>query len=643
MQYLAKITATVFLIAGPSHFSAPHIEMSPDGVVIMRDMSLQEAEAWSRPGMGMGGPPGPGLKSASGELKPGEPRVFELNWPDDLARYYLEQEAPDLYRRVELADKEGYTVSLRPIGAGADRKVELEAVRKALVGGKYDDTIKAFVGKPTLVKTICTTTAPIRPGTATVVVWRAPTTATHTVSSLPVDPNAAAGAAGELQAPATPAWAVGQWRLELEDGDTSTMIVLPSGAPAFPELEDILVAGRIAADGRFRAEFTPPGEGRGVLAGTLRPNGTGSGTLRRPDDPDKTLEWSATREIAPGGLGGRPGQTGAQGRGDASYGGGLGGGGLGGYGGGGSYGGGLGGGGLGGYGGGGSYGGGLGGGRFGEYGGGGVSDGGGLTYGWPNASYGAGRKARLAAAFAPQPSGVAIVLRAAPEAAAVLPPASTAVAELKGETEPAVGADFAHILMECELIELPVDSPEYGDVMSAKDRAEALKDLIDQGKARSIGSPRIVVQNNRRGEISIGSAPPEPPDPAAGGATPANLEEQVPLGYSLAVTPRVLADGRISMAVECRLEKLAGWVTGPDGESIPVMSSAVLTARPVAAHRGTVAIGGLNRLRRDVGEDGKTVVQAMDIMILLTPLVIDRADVKWQPAAAQPGVATPTP
>ena len=98
-------------------------------------------------------------------------RDFEFLWPQDRPQYYLEQVEPDLYRRIELVDKEGYTVSVRPIGRPDELAVEVEFASKTLSGGKYDETIRAFVGRPTLIKAIVTATAPLTKGQKTLLVW----------------------------------------------------------------------------------------------------------------------------------------------------------------------------------------------------------------------------------------------------------------------------------------------------------------------------------------------------------------------------------------------------------------------------------------------------------------------------------------
>ena len=102
---------------------------------------------------------------------------FEFPWPEDRPQYYLEK-LPGLslgypvYGRIELADKEGYTVSVHPSGRPDALTLLVEFANKTLSGGKYDETIRAFVGRPTLIKVIVTATAPLTKGQKTLLVWQ---------------------------------------------------------------------------------------------------------------------------------------------------------------------------------------------------------------------------------------------------------------------------------------------------------------------------------------------------------------------------------------------------------------------------------------------------------------------------------------
>lgn len=116
----------------------------------------------------------PALASVGGEVAIGEERTFELNWPDDKPRYYLEPVEADTYRRVQLADRQGYRATLRPARGREGTIVEIGLARMVLTGGVYDESIASVVGKPTLAKTVCTASVPVDADSATVVTWPAP-------------------------------------------------------------------------------------------------------------------------------------------------------------------------------------------------------------------------------------------------------------------------------------------------------------------------------------------------------------------------------------------------------------------------------------------------------------------------------------
>ncbi len=104
-------------------------------------------------------------------------RKFEFLWPEDRPQYYLEK-LPGVYLgypvygRIELVDKEGYTVSVQPTGQPDALTVQVEFANNTLSGGKYDETIRAFVGRPTLIKAIVTATAPLTKAQKTLLVWQ---------------------------------------------------------------------------------------------------------------------------------------------------------------------------------------------------------------------------------------------------------------------------------------------------------------------------------------------------------------------------------------------------------------------------------------------------------------------------------------
>jgi hypothetical protein len=242
-------------------------------------MSPQDACAWLNPeGSDVG--PGTGAlvcTSAQTELEPNATEVVELPWPSDRPpQYYMVREGPDLYRRVGLADKEGYTVSLRAV-PGAETGVEVELVRNTLIGA-FDEALGAFTGKPSLLKTVCTTAAPLQAGAATVLVWRL-----ANEGDLAGHASAAQGA---------PVWAVGVWRLRAPRGETQA-IVTADGDMAAPDLPGV---AHVGLNGNVRADLED-GDLRVVATGRLKPDGTGEGIFYVREGKESVASvWTAVYE-----------------------------------------------------------------------------------------------------------------------------------------------------------------------------------------------------------------------------------------------------------------------------------------------------------------------------------------------------------
>jgi protein involved in polysaccharide export with SLBB domain len=152
---------------------------------------------------------------------------LEADWPPGRQEYYLEQTGPDTYRRVAVADKTGYSAELRLSGASPDSGMELELTRKSFTAGKYDETIRAYIGRPTLIKTIVTSSVPAAPGHSVFVVWQPPG-----------KPQAAApGGEGSQPTPGTPGGPTpGVVIPEMEkNGPSGIAVIVEVGAEPEPE------------------------------------------------------------------------------------------------------------------------------------------------------------------------------------------------------------------------------------------------------------------------------------------------------------------------------------------------------------------------------------------------------------------------
>ncbi len=249
-------------------------------------------------------------------------------------QYYLEPAGPDLYRRVELADKEGYVVTVRPAGWPPQLTVAVEFAKNTLTGGRYDETIRAYVGRPLLVKTVVTPTVPLTAGQRVLLIWEPradvaaggddqlyeDATAAYQEALTKMTPQhpAVAGlrrrvtqvdamlaGAGGVGAPP---WAVGSWKMTIGDDPDSLLMAEVSAAG------DIVVHGLDEGDARASAvglerkpAVDPAGkvqcrfscEGETItLAGWVHRDGTGAGTARA-GHADEVM-WTARRVGGPG-------------------------------------------------------------------------------------------------------------------------------------------------------------------------------------------------------------------------------------------------------------------------------------------------------------------------------------------------------
>ncbi len=247
------------------------------------------------------GPSGPTVQSlferhegedvAQALVRPNEdgalpPAALEFPWPKEGSAYYLEQIEPDLFRRMELATREGYEVSATFRGEDVVQ-VELELARRSFTGGDYEDSLDAWTERPVAVRSVVSTTVPLTEERPTLVVWRSPLQPTE-------GPSLQTGAA---PAAGPPEWAVGTWRLETEhEGgrDIVPMIVRADGGGVIsPDDEPMQI--EVGATGHVSGQMVD-GEATITLTGTLAQDGTGSGrVVARGGQTEKQMTWTATR------------------------------------------------------------------------------------------------------------------------------------------------------------------------------------------------------------------------------------------------------------------------------------------------------------------------------------------------------------
>ncbi len=273
----------------PALKGAPYVMYGPGSIPLLR-------YSYGRPGYpylpaGYGDytptPGGYALAQEQGIVKIGEQRSLELAWSQDRPPYYLEPVGEDTYKRVELADKEGYTIVVRPAGEGPEFHVELELTSKTLSGGNYDETMRAFVGQPTFTKTKLTRIVPLTSSQPTLVLWPGPPATTLV----------------RVKTKRAPAWAVGQWEMTGPGGEFGLLSVKADGAviwtsgtgrPA-PKYEPHLMFGPGSIDSSGQVQIKIPlGETGMTFYGKLNPDGTATGGLG-----PHGMAWTATKISGP--------------------------------------------------------------------------------------------------------------------------------------------------------------------------------------------------------------------------------------------------------------------------------------------------------------------------------------------------------
>jgi type II secretory pathway component HofQ len=166
--------------------------------------------------------------------------------------------------------------------------------------------------------------------------------------------------------------------------------------------------------------------------------------------------------------------------------------------------------------------------------------------------------------------------------------------------------------------ELTVGSPEWERVSAARDPARVLQELIAGGKVSPTDQPHIVTQTNRQAVTSLTTRIPYVIwDPQKKDF----VQQQVEVGDRIAVTPRILTAGQVSLAVEVNIGQLADWVQGPDGSRVPIVTSQSLNSNLSTRDKQPVIIAGLVRLYRSKGENDARKTESRDVMILITPTI----------------------
>jgi len=171
------VKARVVLWRGetPGVIVSTHLQTSAQGVWLYRGVDPEDGDELFPAAEDTTSTRARALKAKTADLTLGRSQQLNLYWPDGLPRDYLEENEAGTFRRVQLADKEGYKVVLRAVKDIDRVKVEVTAEHLRLTGATFDDRAKAYIGCPTLERTRCTVAATVAPGSASVLLWKLPT------------------------------------------------------------------------------------------------------------------------------------------------------------------------------------------------------------------------------------------------------------------------------------------------------------------------------------------------------------------------------------------------------------------------------------------------------------------------------------
>ena len=123
--------------------------------------------------------------------------------------------------------------------------------------------------------------------------------------------------------------------------------------------------------------------------------------------------------------------------------------------------------------------------------------------------------------------------------------------------------------------------------------------LLSSNRATVVNQPAVVTQNNLYAEIDFDTQIPYFTATVSynnfGQRTVDYTSDFVDVANFLGVTPRINGDDSITMDLSPELDDTIGNVTGPNGESIPIVTTQTVLTQVTVADGETLVIGGLVR------------------------------------------------
>lgn len=137
-------------------------------------------------------------------------------------------------------------------------------------------------------------------------------------------------------------------------------------------------------------------------------------------------------------------------------------------------------------------------------------------------------------------------------------------------------------------------------VRFARGRFEAqLNAMLSSGRATVINEPHVTTMNNQYAEIDFSTSIPYFSATVSynqfGTRQVDFTSDFIDVQNSLWVVPRINADDSVTMYLEPTLDDTVGNVTGPNGESIPIVTSQWVSTQVRVGDGETIVLGGLIR------------------------------------------------
>ncbi|MEI6501526.1 MAG: hypothetical protein WCP21_10960, partial [Armatimonadota bacterium] len=131
-----------------------------------------------------------------------------------------------------------------------------------------------------------------------------------------------------------------------------------------------------------------------------------------------------------------------------------------------------------------------------------------------------------------------------------------------------------------------------------------LNALLSNGRATVINEPHVITMNNQMAEINFMTTIPyftaQVTYNQFGNRQVDFSSQSIDVNNSLMVVPRINADDSVTIYLEPTLDDTVGNVTGPNGESIPIVTSQYISTTVRVGDGETIVLGGL--IRKDESE-----------------------------------------